>query len=146
LIAPHIANDTGEDMVINDTPASWGNAGFYRALSGDDSNNFFRVKANSIRSAALGTTIYYSKANFSNAYIHYQESPNGAWTALPGVRMQKSDYAGTFLVSVPSAVHKAAFHDGNGTWDNNGGKDFAFNLGTWTLHNGNIKSGISFSE
>ncbi len=146
LIAPHVANDTGEDMVISDVPASWGNASFYRVLSGDDNTNFFRVKANSIRAATLGTTIYYSKANFADAYIHYQASPNGAWTALPGLRMQKSDYAGTFLVSVPGIVHKVAFHDGRGNWDSNGGKDYSFSHGTWTLHNGVIRNGIAFSE
>ena len=35
LISPHIANDTGEDMTISDAPASWGNAPYYRLLSGN---------------------------------------------------------------------------------------------------------------
>jgi spore coat protein H len=51
LIAAHVANDTGEDMVIADRPASWGNASFYRLLSGDESTNFFKAKANAIRQA-----------------------------------------------------------------------------------------------
>ncbi|RZJ36029.1 MAG: hypothetical protein EOO51_03045 [Flavobacterium sp.] len=37
LIAPYVTNDTGEDMTVTDTPASWGNAPFYRLLSGNAS-------------------------------------------------------------------------------------------------------------
>ena len=36
-IGPYISNDTGEDMLIEDKPAFWGNAPFYRLSSG---NNF----------------------------------------------------------------------------------------------------------
>ncbi len=46
-IANFISNDTGEDMTIQDLPASWGNQARYRLLS-NDQNNFFSVKANSI--------------------------------------------------------------------------------------------------
>ncbi len=48
LIGPYIANDTGEDMVIADKPASWGNHSEYRLLE-NSSNNWFKVKAESIR-------------------------------------------------------------------------------------------------
>lgn len=44
VIGPYVSNDTGEDMEIKDRPASWGNHGEYRILSGG-SNNFFTVKA-----------------------------------------------------------------------------------------------------
>ncbi len=47
LIRPYVANDTGEDMTIEDKPASWGNHAEYRIMS-DGANNFFRVKKNSI--------------------------------------------------------------------------------------------------
>ncbi len=46
-IANHISNDTGEDMIISDVPANWGNQARYRLLS-NDQNNFFTAKANSI--------------------------------------------------------------------------------------------------
>lgn len=36
IIAPYIYNDTGEDMILNDVPASWGNCSFYRLLSGNN--------------------------------------------------------------------------------------------------------------
>lgn len=40
------ANDTGEDMTVEDRPASWGNHPEYRLLGTD--GNFFRIKAESI--------------------------------------------------------------------------------------------------
>ena len=43
-IGPYVSNDTGEDMSIEDRPASWGNHGEYRLLK-SGSNNFFQVKA-----------------------------------------------------------------------------------------------------
>ena len=47
LISPYISNDTGEDMKIEDKPASWGNHSEYRVMD-TGSNNFFKVKASSI--------------------------------------------------------------------------------------------------
>jgi len=46
-IAAYIDNDTGEDTVIADEPASWGNHSEYRLLK-NNSDNFFTVKANTI--------------------------------------------------------------------------------------------------
>ena len=40
-----VSNDTGQDMSIQDKPASWGNHGEYRLLSGDANTNWFEVKA-----------------------------------------------------------------------------------------------------
>jgi spore coat protein CotH len=47
LIISYISNDTGEDMKIEDKPASWGNHHEYRVMD-TGSNNFFKVKASSI--------------------------------------------------------------------------------------------------
>lgn len=47
-IYPYVSNDTGEDMTIEDRPASWGNHGEYRVLD-TGSNNFFKVKASSVK-------------------------------------------------------------------------------------------------
>jgi len=47
LIGPYLKNDTGEDQILRDTPASWGNHPEYRILE-DGPNNWFRVKAESI--------------------------------------------------------------------------------------------------
>lgn len=46
-IEKYVSNDTGEDMKIEDRPASWGNHHEYRILS-DGTNNFFKVKASVI--------------------------------------------------------------------------------------------------
>ena len=43
-IGPYVSNDTGEDMMLYDSPAYWGTHPEYRILSGG-SNNFFEVKA-----------------------------------------------------------------------------------------------------
>ena len=45
-IQQYISNDTGEDMVINDEPAWWGNIGNYKLT--DYNNNYFTVKAQTI--------------------------------------------------------------------------------------------------
>ena len=45
-IQNYISNDTGEDMVIEDKPADWGNIGNYRLMS--TNNNYFTVKAQTI--------------------------------------------------------------------------------------------------
>ena len=47
LIAEHIDNDTGEDCLIEDKPASWGNHSEYRLLE-LGGNNYFQVKTSSI--------------------------------------------------------------------------------------------------
>lgn len=46
MIKNDITNDTGEDMIIQDVPASWGNCSFYRLLG--NTNNFFVTKAASV--------------------------------------------------------------------------------------------------
>lgn len=47
LISEYINNDTGEDCLLEDKPASWGNHGEYRLLE-LGGNNFFQVKTSSI--------------------------------------------------------------------------------------------------
>ena len=46
-IAQYVDNDTGEDTVIEDKPASWSNHSEYNLLK-NNSNNFFNAKASSI--------------------------------------------------------------------------------------------------
>ena len=49
FLTPFLKNDTGEDQVIRDAPASWGNHPEYRLLEAN-SKNWFKVKAASIAS------------------------------------------------------------------------------------------------
>ena len=46
-VKDYVSNDTGEDCVIEDRPASWGNHGEYRLLE-TGSNNYFQVKTETI--------------------------------------------------------------------------------------------------
>ena len=46
-IAPYVSNDTGEDMVIYDEAAYWGNLQNYKLLT-KGKNNFFEVKAETV--------------------------------------------------------------------------------------------------
>lgn len=46
-ISPYISNDTGEDMKIEDKPASWGNHSEYRLMD-TGNNNFFKVKTETV--------------------------------------------------------------------------------------------------
>ena len=48
-ISSYISNDTGEDMQIEDKPASWGNHGEYRIMD-PGINNFFQIKGTIIAS------------------------------------------------------------------------------------------------
>lgn len=47
MIEPYVDNDTGEDTIIEDKPASWGNHNEYTLLK-NGSDNFFTAKAASI--------------------------------------------------------------------------------------------------
>ena len=47
MISEYIVNDTGEDCVLEDRPAQWGNHGEYRLLE-IGTNNFFMAKTISI--------------------------------------------------------------------------------------------------
>ena len=47
-ISAYVSNDTGEDMTIEDKPASWGNHGEYRIMDPASSDNFFKAKTETI--------------------------------------------------------------------------------------------------
>lgn len=49
-ISSFVSNDTGQDMKIEDRPASWGNHSEYRLLGGNASTNWFEVKAATVSS------------------------------------------------------------------------------------------------
>ncbi|MFI9123793.1 carbohydrate binding domain-containing protein [Streptomyces bikiniensis] len=83
-------------------------------------------------------TVYYSTASlgWSTANVHYQPA-GGAWTTAPGVGMQAA-CAGWWKREIDLGTAtglKAAFNNGNGTWDNNGGSDYALGAGVSTVRN-----------
>ncbi|WP_432089407.1 carbohydrate binding domain-containing protein [Streptomyces sp. bgisy095] len=83
-------------------------------------------------------TVYYSTASlgWSTVNVHYQPT-GGAWTTAPGVGMQAA-CAGWWKREIDLGTAtglKAAFNNGNGTWDNNGGSDYALGAGVSTVRN-----------
>lgn len=87
------------------------------------------------------TTVYYA-TGWSTANIHYRVG-SGAWTAVPGVAMANA-CAGwkskTIELGAASGI-TAAFNNGAGTWDNNGGKDYAIGAGAMKVQNGTVTAG-----
>lgn len=88
-------------------------------------------------------TIYY-KRGFAMPYIHYQPA-GGTWTNVPGTAMAASTaYPGysSITINLGSATSlTAAFNDGNGNWDNNGGNNYQFSAGISTFNSGVITAG-----
>ncbi|MFD8643509.1 carbohydrate binding domain-containing protein [Streptomyces zaomyceticus] len=86
-------------------------------------------------------TVYYSTEalGWSTANIHYQPA-GGTWTTVPGVGMQAA-CAGWWKREIDlgtAASLKAAFNNGNGTWDNNGGADYTVGTGVSTVRNNKV--------
>ncbi|EFM10835.1 Carbohydrate binding family 25 [Paenibacillus curdlanolyticus YK9] len=93
--------------------------------------------------AAQSATIYY-KRGFSTPYIHYQVD-GGSWTTAPGVLMADSEIAGYSKITInlgSAAGLTAAFNNGSGTWDSNGGQNYRFAAGTSTVVGGTVTSGM----
>lgn len=93
--------------------------------------------------------IYYKTTN-SSEYIHYQLN-GGSWTTAPGKKMNDSEVAGykVYVIDVADAnsVVTACFNNGNGSWDNNGGKNYKINgANAVTIENGQIKYGVPSTD
>ncbi|MDX6739382.1 carbohydrate binding domain-containing protein [Actinocorallia sp. A-T 12471] len=83
-------------------------------------------------------TVYYA-SSWASPRLHYQPS-GGSWTAAPGLLMDPAcaGWAVKTLDIGTATSLKAAFNNGSGTWDNNGGTDYALPIGTTTIKNGVI--------
>ncbi|MCL7424858.1 carbohydrate binding domain-containing protein [Streptomyces sp. YS415] len=83
-------------------------------------------------------TVYYSTEalGWSTANIHYQPA-GGTWTTVPGIGMRAACtgwWKQTLALGSATSL-KAAFNNGNGTWDNNNGADYTIPAGTSTVKN-----------
>lgn len=97
----------------------------------------------STTAAGNSVTVYYKKG-FATPYIHYRPA-GGTWTTAPGAVMPDSEIAGysKYTVNVGTATGlEAVFNNGSGTWDNNGGQNYIFPVGTSTFNAGTITSGL----
>ncbi|WP_312149027.1 carbohydrate binding domain-containing protein, partial [Paenibacillus odorifer] len=86
----------------------------------------------------------YKNAAYSSSYIHYKLDGSTVWTTSPGEQLQASAFTGYKAVTIQldtAAGLTAAFNNGSGTWDNNGGNNYHFAAGTWSMVNGNITAG-----
>ncbi|WP_340022473.1 carbohydrate binding domain-containing protein [Paenibacillus sp. FSL K6-1096] len=89
-------------------------------------------------------TIYYKNTAFSNSYIHYKLDGGAAWTTAPGVQMQTSTLSSYKSITIPlgnATGLTAAFNNGSGAWDNNGGNNYNFGTGSSSLTGGNVTTG-----
>lgn len=87
-------------------------------------------------------TVYY-KQGYTTPYIHYRPAA-GTWTTAPGVAMPASEVTGynKYTVNIGETTQlEVVFNNGSGTWDNNGGLNYKFNVGTWTFNAGTITAG-----
>ncbi|WP_405826132.1 carbohydrate binding domain-containing protein [Streptomyces sp. NBC_00838] len=84
------------------------------------------------------TVFYYTKTkNWSAYYLHYAPD-GGAWTAVPGVRMEAActDWVKKTVTLGAAPGLKATFNDGAGVWDNNAGKNYDLGSGNITVKDG----------
>ncbi|MEV4249306.1 carbohydrate binding domain-containing protein [Streptosporangium canum] len=92
--------------------------------------------------AANSVTVYYA-TGWTGANIHYQPT-GGTWTPVPGVAMDETACAGWKKKTVDLGTAtglKAAFNNGAGTWDNNGGRDYTVGTGTVKVSGGQVTAG-----
>ncbi|MGX1547757.1 carbohydrate binding domain-containing protein [Streptomyces adustus] len=84
------------------------------------------------------TVFYYTKTkNWSSTYLHYAPD-GGSWTTVPGVVMEAActDWVKRTVDLGSAAGLQATFNNGSGTWDNNGGNNYALGTGTITVKDG----------
>ncbi|MFP5392693.1 MAG: carbohydrate binding domain-containing protein, partial [Gammaproteobacteria bacterium] len=87
-------------------------------------------------------TVYYKLgANWSTANMHYAPA-GGAWTAVPGTAMAAACTGWRQLtVNLGTATSlTAAFNNGSGTWDNNGGKNYTIGTGISAVQSGAVST------
>ncbi len=136
------------ETIYTDNGLSPGKTYSYYVKATDAAGNQSQA-SNTITAAtdSLGskTTIYY-KRGYSTPYIHYTQA-DGNWTTPPGVPMKDcgDTYSGYSVINDidmgTNTTLQACFNNGSGAWDNNGGKNYIFSPGTYTIANGIIYEG-----
>ncbi len=90
-------------------------------------------------------TVYYKPSNtWTSTYIHYQPT-GGSWTVSPGMLMSASStFSGYMQYTISLAAANGAtvcFNNGSGTWDTNGGSNYAVLLTNYTVQNNTVIAG-----
>jgi glycosidase len=93
---------------------------------------------NTAATSTTATVFYYTKTkNWPATYLHYAPD-GGSWTTVPGVRMEAActDWVKKTVDLGSAAGLQATFNNGSGTWDNNGGSNYALGTGAITVKDG----------
>ena len=106
-----------------------------------DENNFSVSQTmNCVVSGSENTVnVYYANSSYNTAYIHYKVG-NGAWTTVPGVKMntssEKSGYTWKYTIDLGSESEAVVcFNNGNGAWDSKNGSNYLVYAGDYGIKN-----------
>ncbi|TDT42738.1 glycosidase [Streptomyces sp. BK208] len=91
--------------------------------------------------AAAGNTatvFYYTGTKGWDRYHLHYAPDGGSWTEVPGAAMESActDWVKKTVTLGSAAGLRATFNDGAGTWDNNGGENYALGTGEITVKDG----------
>ncbi|MFD9593642.1 carbohydrate binding domain-containing protein [Kitasatospora sp. NPDC059973] len=86
------------------------------------------------------TVFYYTKTHNWSTYNLHWAPDGGSWTATPGTAMQAActDWVKKTVDLGSASGLQATFNNGAGTWDSNGGKNYALGTGTVVVKDGVI--------
>lgn len=117
----------------------------YTVSALDNAGNVSPLSAAGPATTAAGNIarVYYKLGTgWTSANMHYSPT-GGTWTAVPGVAMPAACVGwGMLTVNLGSATGlTAAFNNGAGAWDSNGGKNYPLGTGTSSVQNGAVTTG-----
>ncbi|WP_405495798.1 carbohydrate binding domain-containing protein [Streptomyces sp. NBC_00096] len=87
---------------------------------------------------STATVFYYTRTRNWTAYNLHWAPDGGSWTTVPGSGMEAActDWVKKTVSLGAAAGLQATFNNGQGTWDNNGGKNYALGTGAITVKDG----------
>lgn len=90
------------------------------------------------------TVFYRIPSGWSAVNVHYAPD-GGAWTVPPGSSMDPacSGWARKVVTLGAAGGLQVTFNDGSGTWDNNGGQNYALGTGSSTVDGGVVTAGAA---
>ncbi|MGW0945612.1 carbohydrate binding domain-containing protein [Streptomyces sp. NPDC002623] len=115
-------------------------AGLFALVAAPSETEPVSLQPTAAAASNTATVFYYTKTkNWPATYLHYAPD-GGAWTTVPGVLMETActDWVKQSVDLGSAAGLQATFNNGSGTWDNNGGNNYALGTGTITVKDGVI--------
>ncbi|MFF3208536.1 carbohydrate binding domain-containing protein [Streptomyces sp. NPDC002962] len=114
-------------------------AGLFAVLAGPSEPDPAPLRTTAAASNTATVFSYTKTKNWSATYLHYAPD-GGTWTTVPGVRMEAAcaDWVKQTVDLGSAAGLQATFNNGSGTWDNNGGGNYALGTGAVTVKDGVI--------